>query len=189
MKRLILLFCVLMFSAGCAHYPGDTVYTGSPTDESFSIVPPSTLQTVSSSALQSVLSHKAESGTVTDDELVIYTAAHIQSPEDDPLDLSVREICIKDSILLVRFDVCPGTAEIFLDPRGNSEAIWSYRRFVKDLSVSLSDACIDMGRNDLYGAVVLMSDENPKLPLIWACEGGIQYDASIDNPSEGVTAP
>lgn len=175
MRKTILILLALVLLSGCGAAPAREP----------AAAPPETMATPSSSAVFSVLSHHADGGELSDDQMVIYAQSIVFPPEEDPGYITIREIFIEDSALVVRFDSASGMASIFRDYPETADEVWALRRFIKEISLTLADSCIDMGRDDLDGIAILMSDEDRTLPLLWSFNGGINFDASMDDPKEG----
>ena len=183
MRRLLFTFLSLLLLAGCAAAPLPVVAT--PT------APPSTLQTVSSSAICSLVAHHVQYGTVSDDQLVLYAQSlYSKSDLDDASFVSVRDIRVDGPALLVFYDSCPGLASIFFSSSDDAatqasvdDVLSSFRAYFSEMSSIFRDACIDMGREELDSVVLLMSDEDSSVPLMGAINGVIWYDASVDDPA------
>lgn len=184
MKSLIPLIIGILLLSGCVAAPDASraVSDTSATQPHEPVGP-------SSSAVQSVVAHRMAGDAVSDDQLLIYAQAVVYLDNAIPESLTVREICIEDSVLYVRFDSCSGVAESFRYHHSNIELVGSLHGYIIEISAALTDACKSMGRDELDGVALLMSDEDPEIPLMWAARGAIRYDSIIDDPAKSVFDP
>lgn len=182
MKQICFLVLAVLMLAGCSASPAG--------DAELPTVPPSTLQTLSDSEIDSITARIEKEDYAVDDDIMALTEYMVQSNyEDHHLPLPIMSIVLENSVVIQRYISIGQITDSINDKMQFSDLYSSVEHFISGSSGVFYAFYGKCGRDDLDCVVQLMSDEDPSIPLISAINGITFYEAGEDDPSDAAFDP